>query len=88
MSVEAWKTIFDIAAVVFVGLTFAAGAGAFIARDIINKRQAIQLRQFDKGLTDAKSELVTQQERAAIAESRTLQLRTDLENATAESKTR
>jgi hypothetical protein len=74
MSVEAWKTICDIAAVILLFLTFAFGAGAFIAGNIINKRQEKQLQQFDKDLTDAKIELGKQQERAATAEKDLLEL--------------
>ena len=68
MSVELWKEIFDWAAVVLVGLTFIAGAGALITGKILSDRQSEQLKQFDKGLTDAKTELGRQQERAATAE--------------------
>lgn len=70
MSLEAWKSFFDIGALVLLFLTFAFGAGILITGNIINKRQGEQLRQFDKGLTDAKTELGKQQERAAKAEER------------------
>ncbi len=68
MSVESLKEFFDIATVVLLFLTFLAGAGVLLTGNIINKRQASQLRQFDQNLTAAKSELATQQERAATAE--------------------
>ena len=68
MSVELWKTIFDWSAVVLVGLTFVAGAGGLIVGRILTDRQADQLREFDQGLTAAKTELGKQQTRAAEAE--------------------
>ena len=68
MSVEALKSLFDIAAVILLGLTFLAGAGVLITGNIINKRQEGKLRQFDTDLTGAKTELANQQERAAKAE--------------------
>ena len=45
MSVEAWKSAFDIATVVLLFLTFAAGAGVLITGNIINKRQTGKLHQ-------------------------------------------
>src|ERR1700689_3233953 len=68
MSMEGWKTIFDWSAVVLLFLTFVSGFGALITGNIINKRQDEHLRQFDKDLTEAKTELGRQQERAAKAE--------------------
>ncbi|MBB5059182.1 hypothetical protein HDF16_003905 [Granulicella aggregans] len=68
MSVEGLKSLFDIATVVLLGLTFFAGAGVLITGNIINKRQDGKLRQFDVDLTGAKTELAKQQERAAKAE--------------------
>jgi len=95
MSAESWKTIFDVGAVALLFLTFAFGAGAYFTGNIINTRQAEELRKFDKDLTSAKTELGGQQERAAQADERAsqieagnLQLRTELENAKAESDRR
>jgi hypothetical protein len=68
VTVEVVKTIFDWVAVVLLFLTFASGVGVLITGNIINKRQERQIRQFDKDLTDAKTELGRQQERAARAE--------------------
>lgn len=68
MSIELWKAICDWAAVVLVGLTFIAGAGALITGRILSGRQDAKLRQFSTELAGAKSALATQQERAAIAE--------------------
>lgn len=68
MSVEALKSLFDVLTVVLLGFTFLAGAGVLITGNIINKRQSEQLKAFDSDMTKAKSELATQQERAAKAE--------------------
>jgi F0F1-type ATP synthase membrane subunit b/b' len=68
MSVETLKTVFDVGTVVLLFLTFAFGAGVLVTGNIINHRQAQQLRKFDEDLTDAKTELGRQQERAAKAE--------------------
>jgi hypothetical protein len=53
MSIEFWKAIFDWAAVVLVGLTFIAGAGALITGKILNDRQASNLKQFQLDLAAA-----------------------------------
>jgi hypothetical protein len=68
MTVESWKSLCDVLTVVLLFLTFLAGAGVLFTGDIINKRQEQQLRSFDAGLTAAKTELATQQTRAAKAE--------------------
>jgi len=68
MSVESWKAFFDIGTIVLLLLTGVFAAGIFFTGNIINDRQAEQLRHFDKELTSAKIELGKQQERAAIAE--------------------
>jgi hypothetical protein len=68
MSVEGLKSFFDIAAVVLLGLTFFAGAGVLLTGNIINRRQEGKLHKFDSDLTDAKTELAKQQQRAAEAE--------------------
>jgi outer membrane protein TolC len=60
MSVEFLKSVFDVAAVVLLFLTFAAGAGVLITGNIINTRQEQKLRTFDHDLTIAKSDLTTQ----------------------------
>jgi hypothetical protein len=53
MSVEAWKSIFDIGTVVLLFLTFAFGAGALITGNIINKEQDRQLGQFKVDIANA-----------------------------------
>ena len=68
MSVEVWKSIFDWATVVLIAFTVVSGAGALITGDIINKRQETKTREFERQLTEAKTELGKQQERAAHAE--------------------
>jgi hypothetical protein len=68
MSVELWKSIFDWAAVVLIGFTFIAGAGALITGKILSNRQDDKLREFSTDLTTAQTELGRQQERAAKAE--------------------
>lgn len=78
MSMEALKSFCDWAAIVFVFLTFIAGTGALITGNILNDRQAEQLRKFDKDLTDAKRALTGQQERAAALEVEALSLRKEL----------
>ena len=80
MSVEALKSFFDIGTVILLFLTFAFGAGVLVTGSIINSRQDKQLRQFDKDLTDAKTELGKQQERAALAERSLLQLKESLKD--------
>jgi hypothetical protein len=67
-SLELWKNIFEISGVVLLLLTFIAGTGALWFSKRVNAIQAEQLKQFDKGLTEAKTELGKQQERAAKAE--------------------
>jgi hypothetical protein len=68
MSAEEWKSIFDILTTIAVGFAFICGAGALWAGRIVNKQQAERLREFDRGITDAKIELSKQEERAARAE--------------------
>jgi hypothetical protein len=68
MSLDAWKSFFDIGGVLLLALTFLFGAGALITSRKINDLQSAKLREFDKDLTDAKTELGKQQERAAKAE--------------------
>jgi hypothetical protein len=68
MSVEAWKSLFEIGGVTLLFLTFVFGVGALITTNWINKRQAERLRQFDRSLTESKTALLRQEERAANAE--------------------
>jgi hypothetical protein len=53
MSLESWKSFFEIGGVVLLLLTFVFGAGALIATRRVNEIQAGQLREFDKELTAA-----------------------------------
>jgi hypothetical protein len=68
MTVESWKSVCDVLAVALLFLTFLAGAGVLFTGSIINGRQTQRLRTFDVDLTAAKTELATQQTRAAKAE--------------------
>jgi|GEM_PF-2579543 hypothetical protein len=68
MTVETWKAIFDWGTVVLLGFTFVFGAGALITGGILSERQEKQALQFEKDLTEAKTNLSEQQERAANAE--------------------
>ncbi len=61
MSMEFWKAAFDWAAVVLVGLSIIAGAGALITGKILTDRQASALEQF-------KVDLATANDRAAQAD--------------------
>jgi hypothetical protein len=45
VSVESWKSFFDVATVALLFLTFLAGAGVLLTGNIINERQSKQLRQ-------------------------------------------
>jgi hypothetical protein len=74
MSAELWKSVFDWATVVLIALTVFSGAGALITGGIISRRQDERLRQFDKDLTGARTELGKQQERAANADARVASL--------------
>jgi hypothetical protein len=83
MSVEGLKSVFDVLTVVVLFLAFLFGAGVLITGNIINKRQAEQLRQFDKDVTEAKTELGKQQTRAAEADAKVAGLQTEATNAKA-----
>jgi hypothetical protein len=82
MSLEGWKTFFEVGGVTLLFLTFVFGAGALFTSTRINARQAEELRQFDKKLTDAQTELGKQQERAATAERALLQLKERVKDRT------
>ena len=68
MSVDFWKTVFDWASVVLVGLTFIAGAGALITGRILNDRQSMRLQQMNEVLTKAETDLETQKGLTAKAQ--------------------
>jgi hypothetical protein len=84
MTVEGWKSVFDWGTVILLFLTFAFGAGALITGGILSKHQEQKSRRFEKDLTEAKTKLVEQQERTAVADSRVASLETDAANAKAE----
>src|SRR6266478_4274798 len=83
MSLEAWKTIFEIGGVILLFLTFVFGAGALFTSTRINARQASELREFNNKLADAQTGLSKQQERTANAEGRVA----GLEKTAADAKT-
>ena len=81
VSLEYWKTAFEITGVILLGLTFLSGAGVLITSNRLNARQAERLRQFDKDLTEAKTELGKQQERAAKESGKVAGLQKDAADA-------
>lgn len=81
MSPESWKSVFELGGVVLLALTFVFGAGALYFSHRVNEIQDAHLRQFDKDLTDAKTALSQQQERAANADARVAGLEQDAANA-------
>ncbi len=52
MTVEFWKSLFDVVTVVALFLTFAMGAGSLITGGIINARQKTQLQKAEKTLLE------------------------------------
>lgn len=64
MSVETLKSIFDTATVVLLFLTFACGAGALITGNVMNKRQAEQLRQLGLDVAQANQRSAEANEKA------------------------
>jgi hypothetical protein len=68
MSLESWKSVADWATIIFIALTVVSGSAALILGDRINEKQTEQLRKFNEDLTNAKTGLSQQQERAAKAE--------------------
>src|SRR5690348_5464939 len=89
MTAESWKTVFEIIGIVLLGLTFLDGGMVWFLSRRVNQQQATELRAFQHDLTEAKTELGQQQERAAEAENSTLKLKQSLaaeERATAEAR--
>src|SRR5882757_5273287 len=83
-SLEFWKSVFEIAGVALLLFTFIAGAGVVWFSRKLNIIQAQQLREFDRGLTDAKLELGKQQVLASDAAGRVAGLEQDVAEAKAE----
>ena len=68
MSLESWKTLFEIVAIILLGLTFMnAGAAWYFGRRI-NEQQVEKLRKFDQDLTAAKTGLAQAQKESAEAQ--------------------
>lgn len=84
MSLELLKSIFDWATIIFIALTVFTGAGALITGDKLGQRQEAKLHQFESDLTDAKTALGKQQERAATADAKVAGLEKDAADAKAE----
>jgi hypothetical protein len=59
------KAICDTGTVIALALAFLFGLGAWFSGNIVNDRQAAQLRKFDKDLTTAKTGLVDSQRATA-----------------------
>jgi hypothetical protein len=74
MSLEGWKTFFEIGGVILLFLTFVFGAGAVLIGKKINALQAEEVRQFN-------IKLAAQQERAANAEHDAAEAKTTAANA-------
>jgi hypothetical protein len=75
ISLEAWKSFFEWGGVGLLALTFVFGAGALIVNSRIAAIQNEKIRQFEKDLTSARTELGAQQTRAATAERSLLELK-------------
>jgi hypothetical protein len=56
MSLENWKSVFELGSIVLLGLTFVFGGGVFWTTREVNKKQAEELRQFQLQLTRARRE--------------------------------
>lgn len=67
MSIEAWKSFFDNGALVLLFLTFAFGAGILITGNIINERQAKEIKQFGIDLKDKDVKISEANDRAGAA---------------------
>ena len=80
MSLESVKSFFETGGVVLLFLTFVFGTGALFTSNRINKAQEEKLRVFDAQLTEARTGLAKQQERAALAETALAEVRQQLEH--------
>jgi hypothetical protein len=74
MTAEDWNKVFETGGVILLFLTFAFGFGFAMTGRTVNAIQKAKLQQFDLQLTDARTELGKQQERAANAERQLLEL--------------
>lgn len=68
MTVEFWKSFFDVGTLFLLFLTFAFGVGVLITGTVINKRQAEQIRQFETTLTASQEDLAKEQHKTAEAQ--------------------
>jgi len=67
MLIESLKSFFDTGAVILLFLTFLFGVGVLITGNIINQRQAIQIRQFEKDLREKELKIAEANDRAGAA---------------------
>ena len=72
MSMDDWKAFLDIVGLIVLFLTFALGGAALLVGNRINKRDSAKLRAFE---TEARNQLARQEERTAIAEKATEEIR-------------
>ena len=84
VSLEAWKSFLEWGGIALLAFTVFLGAGALLVNSRLGAMQEDKLRQFDKDLTGAKTELGKQQERTANAEARVAGLEKDAADAKAE----
>ncbi|HUV69809.1 MAG TPA: hypothetical protein VMW15_09130 [Terracidiphilus sp.] len=80
MTVEFWKSFFDLGALLLLLLTFAFGVGAWFTGNIINRRQAEQIRKFETTLTASQADLAREQGKAAEAQMETAKAQLALES--------
>jgi hypothetical protein len=73
-SLEFWKAVFEYGGVLLLFFTFIFGGGLVITTTRLNHIQADELREFNRKLTEAQTGLAEQQERAATAERKLLEL--------------
>lgn len=81
MSSESLKTLFEIIGIVLLGFTFLDGGLVWYFGRQVNKEQAAQLQEFDAKLTEAKTGLGKQEERAANAERELSEVKKELADA-------
>jgi hypothetical protein len=80
MSVEDWQHFFEFWGIALLFLTFVSGTGVLLTGRKVNQQQAERLRGFELQITDARTALATQQQRAATAERDLVALRLTLES--------
>jgi hypothetical protein len=84
MSLESLKSLFEWGGIALLAFTVFFGAGALLVNSRLGHIQEDKIREFDKELTSAKTELGKQQERAANADAKVAGLQTDAASAKTE----